>query len=671
MLTVLNLFILLALLIMVAIWATYGFFSAFIQLIVTIGAGVLAFVLWEPVAYMLLGRMPTYAHGIGLLAPFAILLILLRIPFNQFCKANVHMPRLADQIGGGACGLCSGILAFGMMLNGVNLMPVERDVMGWEPYKVQGNKVTENPDGQLWSFLRIHQWSARFFNMLSSGSMHPTGGTPLAAGRPDLSKRSVLTRLTPDPNQMRIATPDHLAVTGVYRIPATEDAILKLVHRSAVLAFLNPSYKVPENIIYGNNGLGLVDSIVNELQSRAQDPKANGDPLAMLNTDAIRDVSATAQFKFYDAQNPERFPRFVEMVADKMGADLVNRLSSVMGEDKVLYIVDTHWDKHAGTFNLEDDKLRVAFSQIAVAVEGETIAPIGYAIEFSQNNRGRVFTEVISDQADVSTRDSAYASGAEVNLSWIFSLPKDQSPDWFFARGLRFDLSTLPTPQGQDSPVNENLGAVAHVVGIPLLPSAKEAAASDAAGANDLRAQGVKIAGTNAYADVNEQLPGAFSGSAASMNLDKDADPWLLISGQSKRVIFGRGGKKSSVRAIQVSGSDRLVRIQLDGQKAKSLYGRAIGVAKDLNVMRVKGQGGKAYDAIGFALLRADGSMHLDIRADARLRGLSASELPDVKADEKLVVYFPVEIGEKLVAYVLGTEEQAFERPLLVEKASP
>ena len=149
MLTLLNLSIILVLLIMVAIWATYGFFSAFIQLILVIGSGVLALALWEPVSYMLLGRMPAYAHGVGLLAPFAILLIVLRTVFDKFCKANVHMPRIADQIGGAFCGLLAGILAFGMVLNGANFMPLRSDIMGWEPYKVQGNKVTENGEGRL------------------------------------------------------------------------------------------------------------------------------------------------------------------------------------------------------------------------------------------------------------------------------------------------------------------------------------------------------------------------------------------------------------------------------------------------------------------------------------------------------------------------------------------
>ena len=132
MLTLINLIIVLLLLGCVAMWATYGFFSAFIQLIVVVVAGTLAFALWEPVSYMLLGRMPAYAHGVGLLGPFVILIIVLRTALDKLCKANVHVPALADQIGGGACGIGIGILAFGVLLNGVNFLPMAKDALGGE-----------------------------------------------------------------------------------------------------------------------------------------------------------------------------------------------------------------------------------------------------------------------------------------------------------------------------------------------------------------------------------------------------------------------------------------------------------------------------------------------------------------------------------------------------------
>lgn len=666
MLTLLNLCILMALLIMIAIWATYGFFSAFIQLIIVIGAGVLALALWEPVAYMLLGRMPAYAHGVGLLAPFAVLLIVLRIPFDKFCKATVHMPRIAHQVGGGACGFCSGVLAFGLLLNGANFMPVQREIRGWEPYKVQGNKITENPDGQLWSFLRINEWSAGFFNMVSTGSMSPIGGTALAEGRPGLAKRALTYRLAPDPNQFRSAHPGSVEVTGVYAIPATEEAIYGLAQRSAILSFLKPSYILPDDILYGEDGMGLVNTILKDLQRRAEDPGANGKPSELLNVQAILDVARTPQFKFQGAANPANFPKFIEMVANKMGQDQVRRLKSVMGKGKVLYVVDTLWNnKYPGTFN-SDSKLRIAIPQVSLQAGDDVLAPIGYSIEYSQNTGGRIFTEIISDDTDVAMRDMAYSKYTELHMGWVFGLADGQKPERFYVRELRFDLSKLDKPKGQDSVVNQNIGAFAHSLGAPLLPSPNDD--SDGPVSTDPLAEGVKIVGTDAYADVSEALPGPFAAAASSLTLDEDADPWRLEAGKADRVIPGRGGNKSSVREIAVQSSDRLVRIKLDGQKAKSLYGRAIGLAESLNVMRVKDEGGNSYSAAGFALLRADRSMQIDIREDAFNRGLSANELPDIKPGETLMVYFQVPIGTKLTAYVLGSKEQKFEETLVVGK---
>ncbi|MFK7788804.1 MAG: hypothetical protein AB8C95_04830, partial [Phycisphaeraceae bacterium] len=666
MLTLLNLGIILILLIMVAIWATYGFFSAFIHLMIVIGSGVLAFALWEPVTYMLLGtKFVQHAHGLGLLIPFVVLLIILRVVFDKFCRSNVHMPRIADQIGGAACGFCSGVLAFGLLLNAVNYLPMHREVMGWEPYKVAGNEVNDNAEGKLWGFLRINEWSASFFNSVSTGSMSPIGGTPLAQGRPDLAKRAVLTRLPADENQLRTAHPETVKLAGVYAMPATEEAIAGLAQRSAILTFLNPAYTLPDDLDYGETGQGLVDFILKEFDLRYQDPDANGKPIDLINIESILAVARTPQYEFKAATSQEGFPEFVKMVANKMGKDMVQRLKPVIGENKILYIVDTAWnDKFRGTFN-SDGKLRVAIPQVGLALDDEIVAPIGYSIQYSQNNGGRVFTEIISPDSNISTRDAAYSTFTELNIGWIFALKKGDQPDHFFVRELRFNLSDLKKPEGQETKENQNPGAVAHVIGAPLLPSSADG--EDEGNATTvLLTGGTKLEGTNTYADISEKLPGSFAAAASSLDLDKSADPWVLNSGRADKVISGRGGKKSSVSEIGVQPSVRLVRLKLDAQKAKSLYGRAIQLTENLSVMRVKDEGGNFYSAIGYALLRADGTMEIDIREDAFNRGLSAGELPDLGAGETLMVYFQVPIGTKVTSYVVGATEQKFEEILLV-----
>jgi hypothetical protein len=669
MLFLLNCVIILLLLIMMAIWATYGFFSAFIQLIIVIASGTIALALWEPVTYMLIGRMPVYAQGVGLLAPFVLLLILLRVVFDKVCRANVHMPRIADQLGGAACGFCSGVLAFGMLLNGANFLPMHREVMGWEPYLIAGNEINDNPEQRLWSFTRIHEWSAGFYSMLSTGAMSPMGGTPLAEARPDLAKRALITRLAADENQMRSAHPSVVEVTGVYAVPATPAAVMGLVQRSTILAFLQQSYELPEGIVQDESGNALVNAILADLASRAADPQANGKPSEMLNIEAIMAVARTPEFEFPNASNVEQFPAFVEMVSEKLGRDMVERLKGALGENKVLYVVDTRWNKqNLGTYN-SDGKLRVAMSQVSLQTEDDMLPPIAYSTQYSQNTGGRIFTEVISEASDISTRDAAYANIGELSIGWVFSLDKTDAPQRLFVRELRFELSDLDKPAGAEGGiVNQNIGAVAQVFGAPLLPDPDADEEAGTSNAPRSGANAVKIAGTNTFAEVTEKLPSSFAAAASSLNLDKSQDPWVLQSGKADKVIAGRGGKKSSVSEIAVSSSDRLVRIELDPQQAKSLLGRAIGLAENLNVLQVEDEGGNRHDAIGFALLRSDRSMQIDIRQDVISRGVSASELPQVRAGESLMVYFQVPIGKKLDTLHIGGQAQAFEEVLAVER---
>ena len=665
MLTILNLGIILVLLIMMAIWATYGFFSAFIHLIIVIGAGVIALALWEPVSYVLLGRMPAYAHGVGLLAPFAILLIVLRVAFDKLCRANVHMPRIADQIGGGVCGLCTGILAFGLLLNGANFLPLQRDILGWEPYKVQANRVTDNDEGKLWAVTRINEWSAGFFNMVSTGSMSPMGGTPLAVGRPEFAKRAILTRLPVDENQLRTAHPGNVKVTGVYAIPATEENIYGLVKRSAIVAFLKPSYEMPELTEQDMAGMGVYDAVLRDFNNRVADSDTHGKLSDMLNIEAIMDVARTPQYKSEGAASAEQSPEFIDKVITTMGEDLAERLKPLIDQGKILYIVDTAWtDDRDGTFGL-DGKLRIAMPQVRLQVGDESIAPIGYSIEYSQNTKGRVFTEVISDEADLDGRDMAYSKYTKMSMGWVFPISKGDVPERFFVRELRFDLSKLKKPQGSEQIVNVNPSAVARVVGAPLLPSPEDITETNNP-TTPSTTSGVRIAGTSAYAEVNENLPGAFSGSAINLDFDKTADPWELRSGRHEQATPGKGGKRSSVRAILTSPTTRLVRIQLDGNQAKSLYGRAINLAANLNVLGVRDEGGNFYNCIGFALRRKDRSLHLDIRDRAADRGVSANELPDIRSEEVLMIYFQVNVGTKITDFVLSGQDQPFEQPLEV-----
>lgn len=715
MLIVLQLIILLFLLGMVALWATYGFFSAFIQLIVVIAAGVFALAVWEPLTFFLLGRMPAYAHGVGLLAPFALALIVLRVAFDYFCRMNLHLPHLADQIGGGLCGLLAGILAFGMFLNGANFLPIERGAMGYEPYTMQGNEVEPNPKGQFFTFLRVHEWSAGFYTFLSGGAMSPTGGPGLVDVRPDLAKRAELYRVPVDTNQMKSAHPETVEVTGVYAIPATEDAIKGMVERATLVFFLAPTYEAPTKIDFGGDGMAQVKAIRKDLANRFDDPEEHGRPEALINFDLIKEIATqrrdtaqkskdellkqikTAEEEGRDKQaieledqvaeheetiaffgpiaerprTQQSFDTMVEFATKTLIDKLLkneggkpNAFAQALSPDKTLFIVDTLWnDDRPGTFN--EGKLRVAIPQIRLQVsEGgdlQMVPPVGYSIEYSPNTKGRTFTEILSTQHYV-----AYSQNTDFHMGWAFLLPPGQEPVRFFARELRFDLTELPDAEGEESSVVQNIGAVARVFGAPALPSPREV---ESTGGSSGGPAGVRVGSTNSYAMISESLPASFGGGTSTqIEADKATEPWTLRAGKDDGIKPGRsGGRRSTIRNIFVSPDSRLVRIKMDGRQYQSLLGQFIGAAEGVHEMRVTATDGNSYPGIGYAKTRADGLLEIDIRREAAQRGLYPVELPRVADGEELYVYFQVPVGSTIDGLQIGSNDEMFEQPLAVE----
>ncbi|MFI4859087.1 MAG: hypothetical protein ACIAXF_00255 [Phycisphaerales bacterium JB063] len=315
MLIVLNILIIVFLLAMVAIWATYGFFSAFIHLVIVVVSGAFSFAVWEPLSFWLLGRMPATAWGVGLLVPFVLSIVILRIVFDKYCKMNLKFPRLADQAGGAVCGLGAGVLSAGMLLMGAGfLMPA--DIMGYQPYTMVRNTIDENEDGQLWTITRVDQWTGSFFTMLSAGSMQPWSGTPLARYKSDIARRAQVHHLTSDPNQAKASPPASIDLLSAH-IVTDPNEYLDMVIFASFEALINPEqidldaihFDTPleERDYYGGH---LVDGIMKEFEARREvysdlpEDEQNADtrPTAIFNLNAM--VALADKFKV-----PERGAR--------------------------------------------------------------------------------------------------------------------------------------------------------------------------------------------------------------------------------------------------------------------------------------------------------------------------------------------------------------------------
>jgi hypothetical protein len=206
-------------------WASQGAFSALLHLLCVIAAGVLAFAVWEPVAIKVLGMgaLSNFAWGIGLLAPFALFLFVLRLATDRLVPANLNFPQSVNYLVGGGLGAAAGVITMGIVLIGAGLLQSERAFMGYSGWIRSSNSQGRPADtgGGLW--VPVHSLVADFFGTLSAGSFAPETGTATLKNRqPNLDRVSMsLARDGAHAGRSRVALPpDSIDVAGVAYAPA-------------------------------------------------------------------------------------------------------------------------------------------------------------------------------------------------------------------------------------------------------------------------------------------------------------------------------------------------------------------------------------------------------------------------------------------------------------------
>lgn len=211
-----NILVLLFLVLMAYWWGSVqGFFSAFIHLVITIVAGSLAIALWEPIVMgLLINSMPEYAWGVGLLVPFVVLLIVLRVAADKLVKANLQFKQAVNSLAGGLCGLLAGVLASGLTVIGAGFLPLDHDAGGYQPYAVDHAGAVISSGSGLW--VPVDRHAAAFFTFLSGGSFF--SGYPLGQYQPELAMQASLFRMRIDSNSGVSASPESVQVTNQYAL---------------------------------------------------------------------------------------------------------------------------------------------------------------------------------------------------------------------------------------------------------------------------------------------------------------------------------------------------------------------------------------------------------------------------------------------------------------------
>ncbi len=117
-----------------------GLMTAFAMCVNVLLAGVLAFNFWEPIADLLDPAFnDTIAVGIedglAMMLVFLPSLMLLRWATNSLASTQLEYPPILYRGGSVVCGLLTGYLLSGFLICVIQTLPLQRDFLGFEPYK--------------------------------------------------------------------------------------------------------------------------------------------------------------------------------------------------------------------------------------------------------------------------------------------------------------------------------------------------------------------------------------------------------------------------------------------------------------------------------------------------------------------------------------------------------
>lgn len=185
---VLNLFALAFTLGITIMQSVYGLFSGMIMAICSIVSAVVAFAFFEPLNDWASGFVhPSYSAPGCFVVLFLVTLIVLRVAFDNLIRGNVRVPAIADWAGGAVCGFISAMLCVGVLMLGLQMLPMGGTVMTYSGYELPEDPFKDDHDRP--EFLRRDLWlkqdrfAAGLVSLLSSGSL--AGGTPMSKVYPD------------------------------------------------------------------------------------------------------------------------------------------------------------------------------------------------------------------------------------------------------------------------------------------------------------------------------------------------------------------------------------------------------------------------------------------------------------------------------------------------------
>lgn len=153
-----------ALLLVIAITfmhSTFSFFSGLINVVCSIAAACIALGFLDFVTDIVTGQFglhPAYAEPCVLIGLFVLSLTVLRYLADTYIRGNLSLPRAVDVTGAVVCGFVNAQIAIGMLVLGVQMLPLGGRVLGFSRYeRVEDENNPDHPEMPL--FERRHLWT--------------------------------------------------------------------------------------------------------------------------------------------------------------------------------------------------------------------------------------------------------------------------------------------------------------------------------------------------------------------------------------------------------------------------------------------------------------------------------------------------------------------------------
>jgi len=167
--------------------------------------------------------------------PFVVVLLVVRKVTDKLVPGNIHNSVIIDYVGGGVCGLVTGVITAGILLLGIGTMRLPTNFLGYQPVWYSTDRATGAGSlvrsDTLW--IPVDSLTAKLYSHFSVGAM--STAEPLAKWYPELELVGFSSRISADEGSGRNALrPDDFKVKSSYTVgnPAGTDDLSDLLKDS-------------------------------------------------------------------------------------------------------------------------------------------------------------------------------------------------------------------------------------------------------------------------------------------------------------------------------------------------------------------------------------------------------------------------------------------------------